>query len=285
MSVRRLTRVPGQGDDAMTPPDTQDPGAWEILRLWGSRGDQPVPMVLNKEYVDDPHYEHDLYEFRFQNLTFVARSYAAEPESVQFLRVEAYWQAYEITAEDVRSAAFREAVEYLRRIGKSRVRYLSRADEGYVDLLPPAEPQSVGELDSMPDLRKTIEELEDDPWDEAPSDASYLIRTCYQLRGKALLEFTVEDLRIMLAQGISVPLLLPLALARLEEDPFSGGDFYPGDLIAACTRHDLRESGAGHLLARLGAVVRNALEELPRRSEVPRDLGAHLERFLRVSAV
>jgi CDI immunity proteins len=45
--------------------------------------------------------------------------------------------------------------------------------------------------------------------------------------------FTVEDLRITLGQKFGMEHLTPLALDRLEADPFAQGDFYPGDLLGA----------------------------------------------------
>jgi len=50
-------------------------------------------------------------------------------------------------------------------------------------------------------------------------------------RKKPLGGFFVEDLRIMIGQGIGLPWLIPLALRVLELDPLSESDFYPGDLL------------------------------------------------------
>ena len=62
--------------------------------------------------------------------------------------------------------------------------------------------------------------------------------TCHRLRHKPLIEFAVEDLRIMIGQAISLPILIPLVVVRLEEKPLAEGDFYPGDLLAAVLRAD-----------------------------------------------
>ena len=79
-------------------------------------------------------------------------------------------------------------------------------------------------------LAQTLEQLEGACWPE-PTFDSYLVSTCHRLRKKPLREFTTEDLRIMIGQGIGLPYLIPLALEKLVEDPFAGGDFYPGDLL------------------------------------------------------
>ncbi|MCT2587177.1 contact-dependent growth inhibition system immunity protein [Actinophytocola gossypii] len=91
----------------------------------------------------------------------------------------------------------------------------------------------------------TIEQLERDVWPEPSPDATYLVRRCAELRRKAVVDFTVEDLRIMLGQAIGVAALLPRAVRVLCADPLAQGDCYPGDLLNAVVRlpdtawHDL----------------------------------------------
>ena len=82
----------------------------------------------------------------------------------------------------------------------------------------------------------TIQQIENSDWGDPPADGSTLVRRCTELRRKPLAEFTVEDLRIMLGQGIGVPILLPLAIEILVADPLVEGDFYPGDLLGAVLR-------------------------------------------------
>src|SRR4051812_43426117 len=77
---------------------------------------------------------------------------------------------------------------------------------------------------------RTLHELEKEDWAK-PIYPSYLVQTCHALRHKPLGTFTVEDLRIMIGQKISVPILVPMALERLEENPLAQGDFFPGDLL------------------------------------------------------
>jgi CDI immunity proteins len=77
---------------------------------------------------------------------------------------------------------------------------------------------------------RTLQDIEKDDWGR-PSYDSYLVETCHALRQKPLGTFTVEDLRIMIGQQISLPILVPLALERLEGNPLAEGDFFPGDLL------------------------------------------------------
>jgi hypothetical protein len=78
----------------------------------------------------------------------------------------------------------------------------------------------------------TLEQLEGETGGELEDD-SYLVRTIHALRRKPIAEFTIEDLRITLGQRKGIAHLLPLALDRLEADPFARGHIYPGDLLRA----------------------------------------------------
>jgi hypothetical protein len=46
----------------------------------------------------------------------------------------------------------------------------------------------------------------------------------------------VEDLRLLLSQQKGVTVLVPLALAKFEQNPLTEGDFYPGDLLTTILR-------------------------------------------------
>lgn len=81
----------------------------------------------------------------------------------------------------------------------------------------------------------TLEDLDGERWG-APTFPSHLVTECHRLRKVPLREFTVENLRIMIEQGLGLPYLLPLALEKLEENPFVQGDFFPGDLLLAVLR-------------------------------------------------
>jgi hypothetical protein len=85
-------------------------------------------------------------------------------------------------------------------------------------MLPPSE------------LDKSLQELEQADWGE-PTYDSHLVTSVHRLRRVPLRQFTVENLRIMIGQGIGLPYLVPLALEHLRKDPLAEGDFYPGDLL------------------------------------------------------
>ncbi len=101
------------------------------------------------------------------------------------------------------------------------------------------------------DKRKSLQELEGENWGDGDHFPSYLVRTCHRLRRKPLCDFTIEDLRIMIGQDMSLTYLVPLAIEHLQRDPLAAGDFYQGDLLKSVlsvnprfwrTRPDLRST-------------------------------------------
>jgi hypothetical protein len=113
-----------------------------------------------------------------------------------------------------------------------------------------------------PDLRpiraKTLDELEGIV-SGPPTYDSYLVQTCHRLRTKPIGEFDIEDLRIMIGQNIGLPYLLPLALDRLEENPWARGHMYPGDLLKMAAQADFPWATRSDLRERLQAVLTRLL--------------------------
>jgi len=60
---------------------------------------------------------------------------------------------------------------------------------------------------------------------------STLVKRCIELREKKLVDFDIEDLRLMIGQKEGLQYLIPLALNALIENPFAEGDYYEGDLL------------------------------------------------------
>jgi hypothetical protein len=105
---------------------------------------------------------------------------------------------------------------------------------------------------------ETLEQLEDDIWPPADYD-SYLVSTVYRLRKKPLGDFTVEDLRIMIGQGLGLPHLMLPAVEVLEQEPLAAGDFYAGDLLDSVVRAEAWLAGQPALASRVIAVARRVL--------------------------
>jgi hypothetical protein len=80
------------------------------------------------------------------------------------------------------------------------------------------------------DRNKTLQQLEGEDWGEPQFD-SHLVTECHRLRRVLLRDFTTEDLRITIGQNIGLEHLVPLALERLQQDPFAEGACYPCDLL------------------------------------------------------
>jgi hypothetical protein len=69
----------------------------------------------------------------------------------------------------------------------------------------------------------TLTQLERDDWGPPPYD-SFLVTECHRLRHVPLRDFTVENLRILIGQHISLEYTVPLALEHLSKDPLASGD-------------------------------------------------------------
>src|SRR5262245_15590070 len=81
------------------------------------------------------------------------------------------------------------------------------------------------------DRSKSLQQLEGEDWGE-PTYDSHLVTECHRLHRVALCDFTVEDLRITIGQGIGLEYLVPLAIEKLRENPLVEGACYPGDLLS-----------------------------------------------------
>lgn len=85
---------------------------------------------------------------------------------------------------------------------------------------------------------KSLESLDNCTWKSDPEETSYLVRTCQALRKKRLSEFEVEDLRVMIGQGIGLKYLIPMAIEVLSENILAEGHHYEGDLLMMVLKSD-----------------------------------------------
>ena len=84
----------------------------------------------------------------------------------------------------------------------------------------------------------TLDTVDPPAWGPAPPDATALVKRCQELRSKPLVDFTVEDLRVMIGQQVGLSRLVWLAHKRLQADPLVQGNYYRGDLLASVLRVD-----------------------------------------------
>ena len=89
----------------------------------------------------------------------------------------------------------------------------------------------------MDPLRSSLTTLEGKDWGD-PTEESRLVRECHRLRNLPLRDLSIEDLRILIGQGIGLVHLIPLAIGELEKNPWCEGDFYPGDLLKCVVAAD-----------------------------------------------
>ncbi|MBI4955267.1 MAG: hypothetical protein HY908_24805 [Myxococcales bacterium] len=110
-----------------------------------------------------------------------------------------------------------------------------------------------------------------------PDFPSHLVTTCHRLHDEQpLRSYSVEDLRIMIGQGIDLPYLVPIALEVLAREPLSSGDYYEGDLLVAA----LRVPPAFWLV---NPAARRTLVAIVEPLSPPRDLAADVAAFVRRS--
>jgi hypothetical protein len=123
------------------------------------------------------------------------------------------------------------------------------------------------------DRRRSLEDLEGDRWGDPPAGSSRLVRVVHQLRRKPIAELTIEDLRVLVGQQVSLHRLVPLAIDRLREDPLVAGDLYEGDLLAAVLRVD------SDFWKRHPALAEDVHVILGPLGDLPDDLAAAAARF------
>jgi hypothetical protein len=81
--------------------------------------------------------------------------------------------------------------------------------------------------------KRTLDTVDPPAWGPAPPGATALIKRCHELRTKPLVDFTVDDLCVMIGQQVALNRLVPLAVERLRPDPLMADDDYPVDLLAS----------------------------------------------------
>jgi hypothetical protein len=78
----------------------------------------------------------------------------------------------------------------------------------------------------------SVEQLENDVWNQDDCETP-MTEKCFRYRRIPLKDLTIEQLRLLIAQNIGLPFLLPEALQVLHENILAEGDYYEGDLLSA----------------------------------------------------
>jgi hypothetical protein len=136
-----------------------------------------------------------------------------------------------------------------------------------------ADPQAVELLD------RSLEQL---GAGNAPAGESYLNAEMRRLARLPLKQLRLEDLRLLIGQGVGLRFLVPMAIDHLGAHPLASGDFYSGDLLKQVTEVDEsfwrnRPELRGRLVTALdGALARIAKTRAP--VELEHELSASLKR-------
>ncbi|MGX6745448.1 contact-dependent growth inhibition system immunity protein [Streptomyces peucetius] len=120
---------------------------------------------------------------------------------------------------------------------------------------------------------RTLEELESARW-PAPGPTTHLVQTVHGLRRKPVGTLTPAELRLMIAQHVGLPYLLPPAMEILRNDPLVDAWFYEGDLLQAVLS---AAPEAWVLLPDLSRELREIVGSLP---EVPDEVRHTAEDFM-----
>ncbi|NJB71972.1 hypothetical protein GGR42_002434 [Saonia flava] len=80
---------------------------------------------------------------------------------------------------------------------------------------------------------KSIEQLENDYWNELSEFPTSLVEKCHRYRKIKIGELTNEQLRLLISQHIGTEHIIGIALEKLEQNILTEGDFYEGDLLVS----------------------------------------------------
>ncbi|MFG1811736.1 contact-dependent growth inhibition system immunity protein [Streptomyces sp. NPDC049040] len=127
-------------------------------------------------------------------------------------------------------------------------------------------------------LGRTLDELDPPHWPAPPADSTRLVRTVHRLRSVPLGELSPADLRTLITQRVALPLVLPLAVRLLLDEPLLEAYFYEGDLLLAAVG---APASAWALLPEPAACLRGVITALPDTAlaELPRGAAADVIGF------
>lgn len=118
---------------------------------------------------------------------------------------------------------------------------------------------------------------------KASEEDSYLVRRCKILSDVPICEFSIEDYRILIGQGIGLEYLVPPAINILSENLFAEGDYYEGDLLKSLLTVDRhfwdKHSNLREELKQICLQSFNAIQTLDLSDEIKNKLQVLVEEF------
>jgi len=80
---------------------------------------------------------------------------------------------------------------------------------------------------------KSIEQLENDYWNDQVKFPSNLVINCHKYRKIPIKDLTIEQIRLLISQKIGIDYLTEIAIEKLEQNILVEGDLDEGDLLEA----------------------------------------------------
>ncbi|MEZ5946665.1 MAG: contact-dependent growth inhibition system immunity protein [Hyphomonas sp.] len=125
----------------------------------------------------------------------------------------------------------------------------------------------------------TLEQLSGERWPDPEPDATPLVKKCARYVRADLDSISDEGIRLLVGQRIYLKHLLPVALERLDQNPWLSGDFYQGDLLKAVVGSS-NDKDADNFRIQIKDVARKALQlKIPEHT--PDDVVSAIKQLLK----
>lgn len=135
------------------------------------------------------------------------------------------------------------------------------------------------------DPTKSIEQLENDFWKDQSSYVSSVVQRCHEVRKIPLKDLSIEDVRVLISQNMSLEISVPLAIDELKKNILVEAEFYPGDLLFGIVKSNkdfwLNQPELWNVVTELLIVNYDRITRLQLGRELERDWQKSLPAFLR----
>jgi ribosomal protein L7/L12 len=181
-----------------------------------------------------------------------------------------------------------QAIREVERVGLEEAKRLIAKSPSWADVVEATDNAFIAELESMAPVDvsafddavrdRSLRQLE--PSLRLSDGDSYLESEMRRLVEIPLKQFCIEDLRMVIGQGIGLHHLVPIAVAHLEAHPLAQGDYYSGDLLKQVMDVDERFwTDRPELRRRLTIALERALQRL-KKARTPVELEGELRASL-----
>lgn len=81
------------------------------------------------------------------------------------------------------------------------------------------------------DQNKSLEEIENEIWDDLVEYPTNLVKRVYEIRKKRIKDLTIDDYRVAISQNMGLEVFVPIATSIITTDILTHALYYPGDLL------------------------------------------------------